>query len=152
MLLFPPVRVPLIYSLHAALHYACHSGADDIVKLLVENGADANLQTVDGRVGRDMCITWAMKKYLYDKPEYQVEYERWLYPEKFNEEEDARDAKEKAEWELLKKEIEARREAREKGEDPEEAVEALRKRLAEEKEPAQPEGEQQEDDDIVEIN
>merc|ERR1711971_899409 len=58
--------------------------------------------TIDGRTPRDLCIKWAMKKLMYSRPEYEVEYERWLYPEKYEEEQRLQEEADKAKWEEIK--------------------------------------------------
>ncbi len=43
-----------------------------------------------------------MKKLMYSRPEYEVEYERWLYPEKYEEEQRLKEEADKAKWEEIK--------------------------------------------------
>merc|ERR1711991_147686 len=112
------------------LHYAAHSDDQEVIRLMIEKGADVNALTIDGRTPRDLCIKWAMKKLMYSRPEYEVEYERWLYPEKYEEEQRLKEEADKAKWEEIKARMEKRkleeaeRKELEGGDDEEEAVEA----------------------------
>ena len=91
------------------LHYACHSDDQEIIKLLLEKGADKMALTVDGKTPRDYCVKWAMKKHLYSRPEYEIEYERWLYPEIYEEECRQKEEAEKKQWEQIKSRMEQRK-------------------------------------------
>ena len=84
------------------LHYAAHADDQEIIHLLLDKGADKMAMTIDGRTPRDLCIKWAMKKLMYSRPEYEVEYERWLYPEKYEEEQRLKEEADKAKWEEIK--------------------------------------------------
>lgn len=50
-----------------------------------------------------------MKKLMYSRPEYEVEYERWLYPEKYEEEQRLKEEADKAKWEEIKARMEKRK-------------------------------------------
>ncbi len=45
----------------------------------------------------------------YSRPEYEVEYERWLYPEKYEEEQRLKEEADKAKWEEIKARMERRK-------------------------------------------
>lgn len=91
------------------LHYAAHSNDVELVKLFLEKGADKMALTTDGKTPRDVCVKWATKKMFYSRPEYEVEYERWLYPEKYEEEQRLKEEADRARWEEIKERSEKKR-------------------------------------------
>ena len=91
------------------LHYAAHADDQEIIHLFIDKGADKMALTVDGRTPRDLAIKWAMKKLMYSRPGYEVEYERWLYPEKYEEEQRLKEEADKAKWEEIKARMERRK-------------------------------------------
>merc|ERR1711916_417763 len=107
------------------LHYCAHADDQEIIRLLIAKGAYTSALTVDGRTPRDLCIKWAMKKVMYSRPEYEVEYERWLYPEKYEEEQRLKEEADKAKWEEIKARMERRKlEAKEDDDEDVDAIEA----------------------------
>ncbi len=95
------------------MHYAAHADDQEIVRQLLDLGADKLALTIDSRtcvlavvlclslmciapalIGspRDLAVKWNCKKMFYSRPEYEIEYERWLYPEKYDAEVKAKEA------------------------------------------------------------
>lgn len=84
--------------------------------MMLELGADPLAQTVDQKTPRDLAVKWAMKKQFYSRPEYEVEYERWLYPEKYDAEQKAqREADEKLWKEIQERNAELNEKKRNEG-------------------------------------
>ena len=91
------------------LHYAAHADDKEVLQLLLDKGAPKFALTIDGRAPRDLAITWAVKKMFYTNPPYEVEYERWLYPEKYAEEQRLREEADREKWEAIKLRMEKRK-------------------------------------------